>query len=166
METADLSTALRSGRDDKGEWGASRESICWIKGGREVMNSGSHFATAADGSAPLPVVISTGEVMGLRPPKVMAPVQSLEAPPSPLSSRPKRSAVERSAVQRHFPGNVFLQSTRFSKGRPAPTNGAPAEPGACSNGSALPPFHSTQTAMPRRMPDRGAIDHRPAACFR
>ena len=71
METADLSTALRSGRDDKGEWGASRESICWIKGGREVMNSGSHFATAADGSAPLPVVISTGEVMGLRPPKVM-----------------------------------------------------------------------------------------------
>ena len=47
--------------------------------------------------------------MGLRPPKVMAPVQSLEAPPSPLSSRPKRSAVERSAVQRLFPGYVFRQ---------------------------------------------------------
>src|ERR1700679_2569545 len=30
------------------------------------------------------------------------------APYSPLSSRPKRSAVERSAVQRSFPGNVLL----------------------------------------------------------
>jgi len=42
-----------------------------------------------------------------------ASVQQLlfpEAPPSPLSSRPKRSAVERSAVQRSFPGNVFRQS--------------------------------------------------------
>jgi hypothetical protein len=48
------------------------------------------------------------------PPKVMksAPVQrllSLEAPPSPLSSRPKRSEVERSAVQRSLLGNVFRQ---------------------------------------------------------
>jgi hypothetical protein len=66
-------------------------------------------ATSVSGSAPLSFVISTGEVMGLRPPKVMAPVQSLEAPPSPLSSRPKRSAVERSAVQRLFPGYVFRQ---------------------------------------------------------
>jgi XapX domain-containing protein len=32
---------------------------------------------------------------------------SLEAPPSPLSSRPKRSEVERSAVQRLCRGNVF-----------------------------------------------------------
>jgi hypothetical protein len=124
METADLSTALRSGRDDKGEWGASRESICWIKGGREVMNSGSHFATAADGSAPLPVVISTGEVMGLRPPKVMkngfcsattlngsaalpfvistgAPKErsgEICGPSLEMSSRPERTAVERSVV--------------------------------------------------------------------
>src|SRR5580658_1176772 len=33
----------------------------------------------------------------------------MEAPPSPLSSRPKRSAVERSAVRRPFLGNVFRQ---------------------------------------------------------
>jgi hypothetical protein len=31
----------------------------------------------------------------------------LEALPSPLSSRPERSGVERSAVQRSPPGNVF-----------------------------------------------------------
>ena len=39
---------------------------------------------------------------------------SMEAPPSPLSSRPelRRSVVERSAVQRSFPGNVFRQSVR------------------------------------------------------
>jgi hypothetical protein len=37
---------------------------------------------------------------------------SMEAPPSPLSSRPelRRSVVERSAVQRSLPGNVFRQS--------------------------------------------------------
>src|ERR1700722_2151877 len=36
----------------------------------------------------------------------------MEAPPSPLSSRPElqRSVVERSAVQRSFPGKVFRQS--------------------------------------------------------
>jgi hypothetical protein len=39
---------------------------------------------------------------------------SMEAQPSPLSSRPelRRSVVERSAVQRSFPGNVFRQSVR------------------------------------------------------
>jgi hypothetical protein len=34
--------------------------------------------------------------------------------PSPLSSRPKRSEVERSAVQRFCLGNVFRQSRSFS----------------------------------------------------
>jgi hypothetical protein len=29
-DTADLSTTLRSGRDDKGEGGASSEGSCWI----------------------------------------------------------------------------------------------------------------------------------------
>jgi hypothetical protein len=67
----DLSTALRFGRDDKGEDGAS---------------SG---------------IFSCRGVMGLEPAQVMkrAFVQqplSPEAPSSPLSSRPKRSAVERS----------------------------------------------------------------------
>jgi hypothetical protein len=32
--------------------------------------------------------------------------------PPPLSSRPERSVVERSAVQRTFPGNVFRQNGR------------------------------------------------------
>jgi len=53
-------------------------------------------------SAPLPFVISTGEVMGPQPTqgdeKRLSSHQpvTLEAPPHPLSSRPKRSAVERS----------------------------------------------------------------------
>jgi hypothetical protein len=57
----------------------------------------------------------TGGVMGLytqgdeKLGSVRQP-HSMEAPPSPLSSRPKRSAVERSAVPRSFPGNVFRQS--------------------------------------------------------
>ena len=40
--------------------------------------------------------------------------RSMEALPSPLSSRPERSAVEGSAVQRTSPGNVFRQ-TGFSR---------------------------------------------------
>src|ERR1700721_2889929 len=52
------------------------------------------------------------EVLGFLPTKVMKTtlVQqrlSLKAPPYPLSSRPKRKEVERSAVKRSFPGNVF-----------------------------------------------------------
>jgi hypothetical protein len=42
-------------------------------------------------------------------------LQSLEAPPFPLSSRPelRRSVVERSAVPRSFPGYVFRQSVSW-----------------------------------------------------
>src|SRR5580658_5001928 len=51
-------------------------------------------------------------VMGFLPAKVMKttlvqPRLSLKAPAYPLSSRPKRSEVERSAVKRSFPGNAF-----------------------------------------------------------
>jgi hypothetical protein len=60
-ETADLSTALRFGRDDKGE--RRRFQTEWLLS-RSVF------------------------------PQLL----SMKAPPSPLSSRPKRSAVERSAV--------------------------------------------------------------------
>jgi hypothetical protein len=41
-------------------------------------------------------------------------------PPSPLSSRPERSAVERSAVHRTLLGNVFLSKVRkLNAGLPA-----------------------------------------------
>jgi hypothetical protein len=80
------------------------------------MKSGSCSATTVAGSAVLPFVISTGaqrsgEICGVSGPSLggrsqgdeTGPVQQrllLEAPPSPLSSRPelRRSAVERSAV--------------------------------------------------------------------
>jgi hypothetical protein len=39
----------------------------------------------------------------------------LRALPSPLSSRPKRSAVEGSAVQRTHPGNVFTDKKRVPR---------------------------------------------------
>jgi hypothetical protein len=49
--------------------------------------------------------------MGLWPPKVMKNDSCfLEAPSTPLSSRPERSAVEGPAVRRISLGNVFRQS--------------------------------------------------------
>src|SRR5580693_5150101 len=78
------------------------------------MKNGSCSATTVAGSAALPFVISTGaqrsgEICGVSGPSLggrsqgdeTGPVQQpllLEAPPSPLSSRPERSGVERSAV--------------------------------------------------------------------
>src|SRR6202046_2083842 len=61
------------------------------------MKNGSCSAATVAGSAALPFVISTGGVMGLRPTQgdeKTGPVQQLlllEAPPSPLSSRPEES---------------------------------------------------------------------------
>jgi hypothetical protein len=55
----DLSTALRSGRDDKGERSAPRE-IPIYNMGATVMRNGSCSATTLPGSAALPFVISTG----------------------------------------------------------------------------------------------------------
>src|ERR1700722_10564113 len=40
----------------------------------------------------------------------------MEAPPSPLSSRPKRSEVEGSAVPRTSRGNVFRQTATWQSG--------------------------------------------------
>src|SRR6202161_4224475 len=80
----------------------------------KAMKNGSCSATTLNGSAALPFVISTGGVMGLRPTQgdeKTGPVQqphSMEAPPSPLSSRPERSVVERSAVSAVLPWEVFF----------------------------------------------------------
>src|SRR6202789_2663445 len=128
----DLSTTLRSGRDDKGEGGASGESSCWIRAARSAAgtvialgtNIGFCSATTIPGSAPLPFVISTGaqrsgEICGFpgwyetSPRRAIRVRQRLspEAPLSPLSSRPDRSAVERSAF--------FPVGTRLHQGAPS-----------------------------------------------
>src|SRR5580658_1440765 len=66
---------------------------------------------------------------------------SMEAPPSPLSSRPelRRSVVERSAFQRSFPGNVFRPEKSWAFAAPKVMKN-----GFCSatplNGSAALPF--------------------------
>src|ERR1700722_10435175 len=57
---------------------------------------------------------------------------SMEAQPSPLSSRPelRRSVVERSAVQRSFPGNGFCSATTLNGSTALPfviSTGAPKE---------------------------------------
>src|ERR1700722_5869679 len=79
------------------------------------MKNGSCSATTVAGSAALPFGISTGDSWAFGPPKAMknGPVQQLlllEAPPSPLSSRPElqRSAVERSAVSGVLSWERFL----------------------------------------------------------
>src|ERR1700677_1221724 len=65
----------------------------------------------------------------------------MEAPPSPLSSRPelRRSAVKRSAFQRSFPGNVFRPEKSWAFAAPKVM-----KTGFCSattlNGSAALPF--------------------------
>src|SRR6202034_520316 len=65
----------------------------------------------------------------------------MEAPPSPLSSRPelRRSVVERSAFQRSFPGNVFRPEKSWAFAAPKVM-----KTGFCSattlNGSAALPF--------------------------
>src|SRR6202020_1156653 len=85
----------------------------------KAMKSGSCSATTVAGSAALPFVISTGaqrsgEICGVSGPSLgrrsqgdeAVPVQQrllLAAPPSPLSSRPERSVVERSAVSAVLP---------------------------------------------------------------
>ena len=86
---------------------SSRPEESWAFGPPKAMKSGSCSATTVAGSAALPSVISTGRVMGLRPTQgdETGPVQQLlllEAP-SPLSSRPERSVVERSAVSAALP---------------------------------------------------------------
>ena len=78
------------------------------EGPPKAMKNGSCSVTTVAGSAALPFVISTGEVMGRWPAQgdgktLFQQLLPLEAPPSPLSSRPKRSAVERSAVSAVLP---------------------------------------------------------------
>jgi hypothetical protein len=63
------------------------------------------------GSAALPFVIPS-EAEGSAVPHPNNQLW-LEAPPSPLSSRPERSAVEGSAVPRTPPGNVFRHFHQF-----------------------------------------------------
>src|SRR6202046_5648669 len=64
---------------------------------------------------------STGEVMGLRPAqgcekRFSSNHTQWKRRPPPLSSRPERSVVERSAVQRTFPGNVFRPQKSWAQG--------------------------------------------------
>src|ERR1700733_8768473 len=73
-----------------------RPEESWAFGPPKAMKNGSCSATTLNGSAALPFVMSTGGVMGLRPTKAMKTdlVQQLlllEAPASPLSSRPEQS---------------------------------------------------------------------------
>jgi hypothetical protein len=83
-------------------------------------------ATTVPGSTALPFVISTGaqrsgEICGSTVPPWECSdqlLQSPEAPPSPLSSRPERSAVERSAVRRSLLGNVLFSNYSPRKHRP------------------------------------------------
>ena len=88
----------------------SRPGGVMAKGLPKVMKSGSCSATTVAGSAALPFVISTGAQRSgeicvfsglfLEMCFRQGPVPQLqlqEAPPSPLSSRPERSVVERSA---------------------------------------------------------------------
>jgi hypothetical protein len=66
----DLSTALRFGRDDKGEGGASRKSSCWIEVGGK-----------ASGATMPQISESTGTTMRSRP--------SLPSGTAPRAHRPK-----------------------------------------------------------------------------
>src|SRR3984957_18410816 len=97
---------------------SSRPEESWAFGPPKAMKSGSCSATILNGSVALPFVISTGapkersgEICGVSGPSLCGRSQGdetgpvpqlllLEAPPSPLSSRPelRRSVVERSAV--------------------------------------------------------------------
>src|SRR6202046_1224950 len=67
---------------------------------------------------------STGEVMGLRPAQgdekylLFGNHTQWKRRPPLLSSRPERSVVERSAVQRTFPGNVFDRRSHGPSARP------------------------------------------------
>jgi hypothetical protein len=100
---------------------SSRPEKSWAFGPPKVMKNGSCSAATVAGSAALPFVISTGEVMGLRPTQgdeKTGPVQqphSMEAPPSPLSSRPelRRSVVERSAVSAVLSWKCFRSVQRI-----------------------------------------------------
>src|SRR5271168_1178374 len=68
----------------------------------------------------------------------------MEAPPSPLSSRPKRSAVERSAVQRLFLGNVFSTEFRWAYGPPKVMKNGSCSATTIDGSTALPFVISTE----------------------
>src|ERR1700728_2159547 len=143
------------------------------------MKNGSGSATTVAGSAALPFVISTGGVMGLRPTQgdeKTGPVQqllSLEAPPSPLSSRPEESwAFGPPKVMK----NSFCSATTLNGSAALPfviSTGAPKErsgeicgahsqtfaagittlplytrPVECWRGPAVPPQHSYTQMVP------------------
>src|SRR5271156_1283331 len=67
----------------------------------------------------------------------------MEAPPSPLSSRPERSAVERSAVQWSVLGNVFRQRSHGPLGPPKVMKNGSCTATTVDGGTALPFVIST-----------------------
>jgi hypothetical protein len=71
---------------------------------------------------------------------------SLEAPPSPLSSRPRRSAVERSAVRRLLLGSVFRQRDLGLRPTEADETASVQQP--LSPGSTALPFVISTEAYP------------------
>jgi hypothetical protein len=96
----------------------------------------------------------------------------MEAPPSPLSSRPelRRSVVERSAVSAVFPGNVLTQRPKHQRGRVhavAQTCGrrtiienvtqVPVTPGACHRRALAETsiFHRDNIFQRNRLPETG-----------
>ena len=104
-----------------------RPSLCHLDrrshgpSARPVMKNSFCSATTLNGSAALPFVLSTGEVMGRWPAqgdekRVLFSNYCLpETPPFPLSSRPERSVVERSAVSAVLPWECFsTERTRIS----------------------------------------------------
>src|ERR1700733_12668069 len=90
-----------------------------------VISTGAQRSGEICGPAALPwECFSTGEVMGLRPTQgdekylLFGNHTRWKRRPPPLSSRPERSVVERSAVQRTFPGNVFRPEKSWAFGPP------------------------------------------------
>src|ERR1700722_6602626 len=87
---------------------------------------------------------STGEVMDLRPAQgdekylLFGNHTQWKRRPPLLSSRPERSVVERSAVQRTFPGNVFRPEKSRAFGPPKGVKNV--FPATTLNGSAALPF--------------------------
>src|SRR6202041_3071307 len=82
------------------------------------MRNDRHFGSATP---------ARSEVEGMQSGPPVEQLFSPEAPPSPLSSRPelRRSVVERSAVQRSFPGNVSVQQLLSPEAPPSPLSSRP-----------------------------------------
>src|SRR6202020_917466 len=130
-----------------------RPEESWAFGPPKAMKSGSCSATTVAGSAALPFVISTeaqrsGEICGVSGPSLgrrsqgdeAVPVQQrllLAAPPSPLSSRPERSVVERSAVSAVLPWAGEVKAMKNGSCSATTAAGSAALPFVISTGEVM-----------------------------